>query len=130
MPEVDAEEALRWLERGRTPAGREVLFIDVRTDEERAISMIPGALSAEQIEADPSLAADRTLVAYCTVGYRSGRWTIEAKREGLDVVNLAGSLLAWTHAGGPLQSASGPTKVLHVYGRTWDLARLDYQAIF
>lgn len=69
-----------------------LLLIDVRSKEERAVSMIQGAVSMDDLEttkwinrnvhnfngvADSIYPAIPTIVCYCTIGYRSGR---EAQR--------------------------------------------------
>jgi rhodanese-related sulfurtransferase len=124
VPEVDAAEAIGWLQQGS------VTFVDVRSERERAVSTIPGAVTAEQVEQDPERYRDKPLVAYCTIGFRSGLWAEEQRERGLAVSNLAGSLLSWTHAGGPLTGPSGSTREVHVYGPAWDLARSDYRPVW
>ena len=79
----------------------------------------------------------RIVIPYCTIGYRSGHYTrdLQSRELGLTVRNLAGSILAWTHAGGPLVApgaagAAGQaeeTRRLHVYGAAWDLAPRAYE---
>jgi sodium/bile acid cotransporter 7 len=51
-------------------------------------------------------------------------------RRGVDVLNLEGSVLAWTHAGGPLVRDGVSTKRLHVYGRRWNLAADGYETVW
>ena len=47
------------------------------------------------------------------------------------VQNLAGSMLAWTHADGELVDSDGnPTKRLHVFGKRWNLAADGYEGIW
>jgi rhodanese-related sulfurtransferase len=123
VPEIDAAALAR-----RLAAGESLVIVDDRTPAERAVSMVPGAVPFEEVEAHPERFRGKPLVAYCTIGYRSGQWTAKERALGLDVTNLAGGVLAWTHAGGALVSAEGPTKRVHVYGATWDLARTDYVA--
>lgn len=123
VPELSVEELL-----GK--GAGEVVLVDVREPEERAVSMIPGAVTREAFEADPGAWAGRRVVAYCTVGYRSGLYAAELRRRGIDAYNLAGSLLAWTHAGQKLVNADGETRRLHVYGKTWDLAAEGYEAVW
>lgn len=108
----------------------DALLVDVRPVEERLVSMLPGAVPAEAVEADPTRYAGRRMVAYCTIGYRSGLWTRKQARQGLDVANLRGGILAWTHLGGELVDANGPTHRVHVYGERWDLAADSYQAVW
>lgn len=124
VPEVGAAELRDRLERGEP-----LVLVDVRSEEERRVSTLPGAVRSEDVEAHPERFAGQKLVAYCTIGERSGWWALKEREAGLDVANLRGSVLAWTHAGGPLVDPDGrPTKRVHVYGWRWDLARTDYQA--
>ena len=113
------------------PAGNFVL-VDVRTDKERAVSTLPGAISARVFEERLAelTSEGRTVVAYCTIGARSSDWARKMGKRGVEVLNLEGSVLAWTHAGGEFTSASGPTRRVHVYGRRWNLAADGYEAIW
>lgn len=124
FPEVEAiavEEVGRLLETGS------VVLVDARPPREREISWIPGAITSEEFERDPDRYADLTVVAYCTIGHRSSEYAERQVAEGRRVLNLRGSLLSWTHAGGPLVGPDGPTHRLHVYGRDWDLAPARYE---
>lgn len=49
------------------PSGRDVIMVDTRTDEERAVSRIPGTvLSKEEFEGQKANFRNKTVVAYCT----------------------------------------------------------------
>lgn len=123
VPEVTVATLQGWLD-----AGDDVVLVDVRTAEEQAVSMLPGAIRA--VDVDPEELRGRVLVAYCTIGARSGEWALVQREAGLDVRNLAGGVLAWTHSGRALQGPDGPTRRVHVYGRRWSLARSDYEAVW
>ncbi len=127
FPEV---EAVTVAEVGRLLESGSVVFVDARTSREREISRIPGAITSEEFERDPDRYADVTVVAYCTIGHRSSEYARRRNDEGRRVLNLRGSLLSWTHAGGPLVGPDGPTTRLHVYGQTWDLAPARYETIW
>ncbi len=128
FPEVRSVQAAELVAR---MGGEEWVLVDVREPEERAVSTLPGAVSAEAFETDPERWAGRPVVAYCTIGYRSGLWAKEMAQRGVEVLNLAGSLLAWTHAGGELVAPDGtPTRRLHVYGRRWNLAAEGYETVW
>jgi len=100
-------------------ASRTVLLVDVRSEPERNVSMIPGALTLAEFEskmknenndvdgsssdaANANASADPTdepvIVTYCTIGYRSG---LEARRlrdtYSCKVLNLDG-IVNYTHA--------------------------------
>ena len=121
---VAVDQVMEWHDLG------DVVFVDVRTAEERAISTLPGAISGDEFERDPSVYDGLRVVAYCTIGYRSARFAERMTAEGHEVLNFDGSLLAWTHAGGVLEGPDGPTTRLHVYGRTWNLAADGYETIW
>lgn len=113
----------------------DVVLVDVRSPEERGVSMLPGAMSRAEFEAaladpDADLAKGRTVVAYCTIGFRSSAWAKQMAERGVPVFNLEGSILAWTHAAGPLVANGTPTRRLHVYGRRWNLAAPDYETVW
>lgn len=108
-----------------------IVLVDVREPEERAVSVLPGAISREEYEARRGELGDRTVVAYCTIGYRSGVYVAELRRAGVDARNLAGSVLAWTHAGKPLVDGVGTTRRrVHVYGSDWNLVADGYEAVW
>lgn len=113
------------------PTGNFVL-VDVRAGKERAVSTLPGAISARDFEKrlEEIVAEGRTLVAYCTIGARSSSYAGRMGRRGIEMLNLEGSVLAWTHAGGEFVSDSGPTRRVHVYGRSWNLAADGYETVW
>lgn len=123
VPEVAVTEALAHPER--------YVLVDVRTEAEQAVSRLPGAVLASQVEADPKAYQGKHLLAYCTIGARSGAWAARWRDQGLQISNLPGSLLAWTHAGGPLVDPSGrPTTRVHVYDATWNFAAPGYDPVW
>jgi rhodanese-related sulfurtransferase len=107
----------------------DLVIVDARTPEEMAVSRIPRAISREAFEAHSGAYEDTPVAVYCTIGYRSGLYAEELRRRGFNAHNLRGSLLGWVHEGRPVVDAAGePVKRLHVYGRRWDLAPVDYTA--
>jgi rhodanese-related sulfurtransferase len=124
VPEVTVAEALEMQATGK------VVFVDVREPEEYAVSHIPGAVSATEFERDPDAYRDATVIAYCTIGYRSGEYAAKLREKGIDACNLDGSILSWAHAGKPLMDDKGETKRLHVYGKRWDLAPKDFETVW
>lgn len=108
-----------------------VVVVDVREAEERSVSIIPGAISKEHYESNEEDYDGRPVVAYCTIGYRSGRYVDSLRRRGLDAKNLRGSILSWTHAGLPLVDERGEdVKRAHVYGPEWDLLPEGFEAVW
>ncbi len=113
-------------------AKTELVFVDVREKSEQNVSMIPGAITAARFEADFDRYRKQQIVVYCTIGSRSGIYARDllGKHPNLKIRNLAGSILAWAHAGRPLQTPDGkPTKRVHVYGPKWNLLPEGYEAV-
>jgi sodium/bile acid cotransporter 7 len=46
------------------------------------------------------------------------------------MINLRGGILSWLHAGGKIYREGRETKSVHVYGRKWDLAPSEYEALW
>ena len=97
---VSASELSGLLETGN------IRLIDVRTDEEVAEGMIPGAEHIALDNFDPAmldLSDGREVVLYCRSGRRSG---IAAERlaaeTGKTARHLEGGILSWEEAGFPL----------------------------
>jgi sodium/bile acid cotransporter 7 len=112
-------------------AGEDLVLIDVRSEAERRVSSLAGAVSPQTFLARTDHYRGRRAVAFCTLGVRSGAWAAERCADGLPVENLVGGLLAWTHAEGALVTPEGtPTLRLHVYGASWDLVHHAYEGVW
>jgi sodium/bile acid cotransporter 7 len=92
--------------------------------------MLPGAMSRTEFEARKDDFRNIPIVAYCTLGFRSGKFAAKLRGEGFDAYNLRGAILAWTHAGQPLVDAEGETRRVHVYGRKWNLVASEYEGVW
>lgn len=124
-PEIGVEELLRLQSR------EEVILVDVREAYERAVSIIPGAISKELFEAEAEEFEGKTIVVHCTIGYRSGKYVEELMADGIHAFNLKGSILSWVHAGQPVVDSEGDeTKRVHVYGERWNLLPAGYEAVW
>ena len=76
-----------------------LVLVDCRGPAEQAVSRIPGALTQQQFDDRlPTLPPSADVVAYCTIGARSGSWVKKLNRP--NTYNMVGSLLAWTHVHG------------------------------
>jgi len=112
-------------------ANGDTILVDVRTPAEQAVSMLPGAITQSAFAAARDLYRDKTVVTYCTIGARSGEYAEELRGEGIEVFNLKGSILAWSHAGLPLVDREGhDTKKVHTYGQKWDLVADGYEGVW
>ncbi len=112
------------------PADEKIVVVDVRSPEEQAVSMIDGAITSREFEARLAAYEGATVVAYCTMGHRSGVYVEELQRRGWTALNLTGAILAWTHVGGALADGDGPTRMVHVWGRRYNLAAEGYEAVW
>lgn len=124
-PTVSAQQLKEWQAKKD-----EIIVVDVRTKVERKPSMIDGAISKEEFEKNKSRYKGKMVIPYCTIGYRSAKYTQELVKQGYKARNLRGSILLWMHENGKLVDANGKaTKQVHVYGKAWDLAPDGYTSI-
>jgi rhodanese-related sulfurtransferase len=105
------------------------ILVDVRTPEERAVSMIPNAITKEEFEQHIDRYLDADIVVYCTIGYRSGKYA-QKYPNNLNIYNLKGGILAWSHSGGKLTNDRGDTNKIHVFGDRWKLAPNNYEVVW
>ncbi len=100
------------------------ILLDVRTADEFAISHLPEARHAPSDSAVRALLkgieADRSIVVYCAVGYRSARTTDLLRRLGyVNAVNLEGSIFAWANEGRPIVRGQQRVNDVHPYNEHW-----------
>jgi len=94
----------------------EFVLVDVRSDAEINVSIIPGAITKAQYEKNPELYKNKTVIVYCTVGGRSGAYAKQLAGNGVKVKNYKGSILEWVNSELPLQTVDGqPTNRVHTY---------------
>ena len=115
--------------RERFDQGR-VIFVDTRKPSEMAVSVLPGAITQDEFTKHPERLFGKTVVAYCTISYRSGIFAREEAERGIEVLNLKGGILAWILEGGQVNDAQGkPTRRVHVYGEKWDFAPSGWESV-
>ncbi|MCC2545140.1 rhodanese-like domain-containing protein [Hymenobacter sp. BT175] len=105
-------------------APQSVLLLDARTPAEYKVSHLAGArlVDFDHFEqADFSgLPRDRTVVVYCSVGYRSERVGERLQTLGFATVrNLYGGIFQWVNEGRPVFNAKGATTNIHPYSALW-----------
>ncbi|QDV70467.1 hypothetical protein Poly24_41910 [Rosistilla carotiformis] len=92
------------------------VVVDVRSEAEVNVSVIPGAITKAEYEKNRQQYQGRTVISYCTVGGRSGKYAAQLAKEGVDVKNYKGSILKWVDAKLPLVTLEGqPTNRVHTY---------------
>jgi rhodanese-related sulfurtransferase len=124
---IDAETLYRSM---NAPELAGPIILDVRTEEEFAVSHLRGAVRVEPGQRDfESLAIDRgaIVVVYCSVGYRSAAIVDALRASGVsDVRNLTGGIFAWANEGHPIFKNGEPASTVHTYGQVWG-ALLQYE---
>ncbi len=109
---------------------KKCVLVDVRTDVERQVSIIPGAISTVEFEQNIKDYVGRSVVCYCTIGYRSAQYAEAMKQRGHSIASFNGSIIAWCQAGQKLTTPEGrDTTRVHVYGPKWNLLPPEYQAV-
>ncbi len=94
------------------------VLVDTRTTDERAVSTIPSSISKETYELQKDMYTDKEIVCFCTVGYLSGGYAAQCRKNGqLNVMNMGdGALLGYALAGNSLVDADGSeTKSVHTF---------------
>ena len=122
--DLSPQQAMELLNRDK------LVFVDIRKPEEMAVSMLPGAVSRKHFLNHINQYKDRTIVAYCTISYRSGVFARDLAQEGITVLNLQAGILAWLLEGGKVYDQSEKeVKRVHVYGDKWDYAPGGYETV-
>eukprot|EP00428_Durinskia_dybowskii_P061701 CAMPEP_0170363784 /NCGR_PEP_ID=MMETSP0117_2-20130122/5035_1 /TAXON_ID=400756 /ORGANISM="Durinskia baltica, Strain CSIRO CS-38" /LENGTH=174 /DNA_ID=CAMNT_0010618261 /DNA_START=90 /DNA_END=614 /DNA_ORIENTATION=+ len=105
-----------------------LILVDVRTEGERQVSIIPGAISLEEFTANLNEGRQDdesmfTVVTYCTIGYRSGLQAqqLQEKYPHLPRVYSLDGILAYSHTDAPLVDpvTGEPTRHVHAFARPW-----------
>ena len=119
VPEIKVDQLRKLrLDDPENAENSDYVLVDVRSEEESSVSLIPGAITKAQYERNQSRYEGRTVIAYCTSGYRSEKYTRELIKQGKKAVNFKGSILAWCRANLPVVAPNGsPTDRVHTYSR-------------
>ncbi|WP_231742231.1 rhodanese-like domain-containing protein [Stieleria varia] len=103
-------------EAGQPTPEADFVLVDVRTDKEVSVSIIPGAITKSQFEKNQAKYRGKLVIPYCTVGGRSGSYASQLAGKGVKVRNYKGSILKWVDAELPLVTLQGqPTNRVHTY---------------
>ena len=105
------------------------VLVDVRSDKELTVSIIPGAITKAQYEKNRNQYLGRLVIPYCTVGVRSGKYAAQLQKKGVKTKNFKGSILAWVDANLPLVTLNGtPTNRVHTYSDRYRVPA-NYRAV-
>ena len=121
VPTLTTQQLADWLSQSQAPSP---ILLDVRRDDEFAVSHLPAACSTPDLAAALALGLDpaQPVVAYCSVGYRSARLVAQLQEAGYtEVYNLAGSIFQWANEGRSLVQSGQPTTAVHPYNPRWGL---------
>ena len=93
-----------------------VVLVDVRSSREREVSLIPGAITAAEFDADAEQHRESLVIPYCTVGGRSLFYAQSMHQRGFDMRNYQGGVLDWCEHQLPLMTSEGQqTNRVHPY---------------
>eukprot|EP00884_Botryococcus_braunii_P009074 jgi/Botrbrau1/18168/Bobra.53_1s0037.2 len=88
--QVSPEKLNTLLDEGK----QDIVVVDVRSDEERKVSHLPGSISKAAFEANSAQYKSHMVVSYCTVGYRSGKYADGLLEKGFKLMQSC-----WQHPG-------------------------------
>ncbi len=123
-PTISTDSLAAWLaDDARTPP----LLLDAREADEYAVSHlararhVPPNASADSLTALLSdVPMDRSVVVYCSVGYRSAKVTQRLRKAGFsDVHNLGGSIFRWANEGRAVVRGDSAVRTVHPFDATW-----------
>lgn len=106
-------------------AMNDVVILDARERSEYDISHLPNAIFIGyrnfNKEILSPISKDKTIVVYCSIGYRSEKIGEKLRKLGfIDVNNLYGSIFEWVNEGNEVMDKNGqPTLKVHTYNKAW-----------
>jgi rhodanese-related sulfurtransferase len=118
---ITTQQLAEWLADTKRTAP---VLLDVRTLAEWNVSHLPRARrvdpKATAQEAAGELPKDARIVAYCSVGYRSGLLARRLRSAGFThVQDLEGSIFQWANEGRPLVQDGHAARQVHPYSASW-----------
>ncbi len=121
VPQMSTQQLAAMREDDTAP---DILLLDARSSTEFKVSHLPGAVLASNtrmaLEVLDASDPVRTVVVYCSVGYRSSRLAEKLRARGIEnVFNLEGSLFQWANEGRPLYRGEERVYQAHPYDEEW-----------
>lgn len=122
VAQLSTDTLQAWL--NRLPKQEDLVLLDVREAEEFAVSHLRGARpapsKAEALRVLRGVPANRRIVVYCSVGYRSSELAGFLTEKGYRrVYNLEGSIFRWANEGRPVYRGEERVRVVHPYDNDW-----------
>lgn len=104
--------------------GKQVVFIDAREKDEYNVSHIKGAIYVGYDNFDTTLLKginkNTIVIAYCSVGYRSGKIGKKLMDMGYsNVFNLFGGIFSWANNNNPVYTKEKEVNKVHPYNNKW-----------
>ncbi len=101
-----------------------VVLLDAREKNEFDISHLQGAIWVGYNDFNMNrlkgIDKGKTIVVYCSVGYRSGVVGEKIENAGFEsVYNLYGGIFEWVNTGGLITDKTGETPKIHGYDAKW-----------
>ncbi len=109
----------------------EWIIVDVRSEKEQAVSVIPGSINISRFELQEGDMQNKSILVYCTAGCRSGEYVRRLVKRGINAFNLRGGVLEWALKGKPFVTLQGDlTKRVHVYSGKWNVVPEGYEPVW
>mmetsp|Transcript_20468 Transcript_20468/g.34261 ORF Transcript_20468/g.34261 Transcript_20468/m.34261 type:complete len:221 (+) Transcript_20468:98-760(+) len=102
VPLISTQSIIELRKKARTNnTETDPILIDVRSEQEQKASMIPGAITQSEFEANMDLDELRAndsihIIPYCTIGVRSGRYGLRLQKAGFKRVLNGEGILLWS----------------------------------
>ncbi|MBG1241851.1 rhodanese-like domain-containing protein [Nostoc sp. NZL] len=131
IQEITTKEFAHWLLNSRKS---QPLVLDARSQTEYAVSHIKTATHIDAITPDlaalSTVAKDRPIVVYCSIGYRSAKLAQQLDKAGMKCIyNLSGGIFQWANEGRLIFKDEHPTQLVHPYNAMWGkLLKATYHA--
>lgn len=124
--QLSTQELSQWLESDKK---EKLIILDIREKAEYEISHLPGAVwvhpDTDFEDVLDQIKSAETVVAYCSVGYRSSQFITRIQKAGkkagknLNLWNLEGSIFQWANEDRPIENSKGEAvELVHPYNKT------------
>lgn len=105
------------------------VIVDVRAKAETDVSIIPDAITKAEFERNLNQYQGKVVIAYCTIGYRSGIYANNLGATGWRAYNYEGGILDWCKHRLSLVTTNGQaTTRVHTYSSRYSVSQ-DYTAV-